>query len=172
MRRAVPRSPPRRLSAAPHNAPGRQQSHVTGGAPSPSWRLPAAAGRSPAGRAGAASVPGPGFCEAPRRTPRGCTWRWSAARFATPPAAVSPAPSACRAGTSSSSTAATPRGSGAGGGGRAAGRGSGAEAAFCPVRAGRPRAAARSGGCPVPGGARRMGPCLRVVVCIVSSCCE
>lgn len=91
------------------------KSHVTGGAGSPSWRLPAAAGLSPAGRA-AGPKPGPGpdrrFCEVPRRTPRGCTWRWSGARSATPRAAASPAPSASRAATSSSSTAATPRGTG------------------------------------------------------------
>lgn len=40
------------------------------------------------------------------------TWRWSGARSATPRAAASPAPSACRAATSSSSTDATPRGTG------------------------------------------------------------
>lgn len=91
------------------------KSHVTGGAGSPSWRLPAAAGLSPAGRA-AGPKPGPGpdrrFCGVPRRTPKGCTWRWSGARSATPRAAASPAPSASRAATSSSSTAATPRGTG------------------------------------------------------------
>lgn len=112
--------PPRELPPPPQAPPPRPgciwlktKSHVTGSVLRLSWRLPV--GREPERRrllvAGRGRSPETWWTRWTTR--RGCTWRSSAVRCATPPAGGWPAPSAFRTAISSTSTAVTVRGTGA-----------------------------------------------------------